>query len=336
MNTQTLKQTIYFSEELNKYLLEIGPIFSPLSDHKDSFLYVVINDNVDNFINGLYNIDDTVTILDYLVNNEYYTLNEDLFVSQDIATYFDMGSYMNMDTLTVARERVDYTTLYNIFNNQKYNIEDPSKLLSEFANIILTYVDPNLDYSISKNNLIYSTVLDYLKNGKYNTVLESLGLILGAPTTSYDTSMISTSSDCNCGGAVTYTSLLNSNGTTVNNNQSCYDIYRLALNQLFIDMLSSLPFYDEWFFIDGMPNDAMIDKLIELLESFKEINNHSYFDNDCNCGHKSLGSNTYYVENSIIDNYIEVLNYIKECKLYENKNKISVYGKVFAENTINL
>ena len=103
-----------------------------------------------------------------------------------------------------------------------------------------------------------------------------------------------------------------------------------------------------------IPDEELIDNLIELLTEFLNANydlsNLKGCKSACNCGHSKkyfsnkttgdcadimnngIGVNvdncSYY---TIIENYIKALNWVKNNQIDENKNKIYVYGKQFAE-----
>jgi hypothetical protein len=156
----------------------------------------------------------------------------------------------------------------------------------------------------------------------------------------------------NCSSNVNSLNSLNTGTELINiDNATCVDKYKAAIYQLLIKMLSDAEFYCNWLFIESedemlkkVPDATIIDKLIALLQfaldNFDLSNlgntNSSY------CGHTSsikcedvfndaLNNNNNCSYYSIIQNYIDVLNYIKNDKVIENKNKIYIYGKRFAE-----
>ena len=99
-------------------------------------------------------------------------------------------------------------------------------------------------------------------------------------------------------------------------------------------MFGDLNFYYDWFFVStgedtNEPNEEMIDMLIELIEELKKLNlslkNDTSRLHNCGCVDKTL--DVSYV--SILDNYIKVLNFVKECKIEENSNKIKTWGAEF-------
>jgi hypothetical protein len=124
-------------------------------------------------------------------------------------------------------------------------------------------------------------------------------------------------------------------------------------------MLSDTDFYCCWMFMnneeldESYPNELLIDSLIILLEEFLSLgldlsNLGSTSTSACNCGH-SKKYNGYKntnndcsdllnndnglgcANNSIITNYIKVLKWVKNNEIEENRNKIYLYGKQFAE-----
>ena len=116
-------------------------------------------------------------------------------------------------------------------------------------------------------------------------------------------------------------------------------------------MLSDIEFYCHWLFIDdengnSILNEIILNKLIELLQFLLDNFDLSTLGNSSSsyCNHKSsIKCDDSFIDNygnsdssvcsnySIIKNYIEALKLVKEDKVLENKNKIYIYGKKFAE-----
>ena len=103
-------------------------------------------------------------------------------------------------------------------------------------------------------------------------------------------------------------------------------------------MLGDPDFYRDWMYQyltdDTYIPDPLIDYLIELIEEFMDLgydlsflNTRSYF---CRCNDKSssAASDANY---KILENYLKVLNYVKNCEIDANINKIKVYGEDFGE-----
>ena len=162
----------------------------------------------------------------------------------------------------------------------------------------------------------------YFANGGNDEITSALKLILG--------SMYSTSRqtiNCGCDSA---------NDTTLNTS-SCPDIYVSALHEYLKKMLGDDEYYHDWFFIpvDGkcpMPNDVMIDLLIELLTLFLSMNfDLSFNKNNNHCVCPGIDTSDSICNRTTIENYIKVLNYVKNNDIDANTNKIKIYGEQFAE-----
>jgi hypothetical protein len=156
----------------------------------------------------------------------------------------------------------------------------------------------------------------------------------------------------NCSGVTSSTNSLNTGTELINYDKaSCIDKYKAAIYQWLQKMLSDTEFYCHWLFIDdengnSIPNKVILNKLIELLQFLLDNFDLSTLGNSSSsyCNHKSsIKCDDSFIDNygnsdssvcsnySIIKNYIEALKLVKEDKVLENKNKIYIYGKKFAE-----
>ena len=195
-------------------------------------------------------------------------------------------------------------------------------------------------------------------------------------TTSITNAGCNCSSTSSCSSSASGLASINTGTSSVPvDTATCIDKYKAAMYQWLIKMLSDTDFYCNWMsldldnnVIDIIFNDALIDKLIDLLTQFLNLGfdlsnlNGNNCSNGCNCGH-SLNYGNYNNSNngnnngigngnincsdilnnvsnglsaacsnySIIQNYIKVLNWVKNNEINENKNKIYIYGKQFAE-----
>ena len=57
----------------------------------------------------------------------------------------------------------------------------------------------------------------------------------------------------------------------------------------------------------------------------------SFNTNKTHCGCSKLSTDNGNCNYNILDNYIRVLNWIKECQIEEHTNQIKIYGEQFAE-----
>ena len=98
-------------------------------------------------------------------------------------------------------------------------------------------------------------------------------------------------------------------------------------------MLSDKEFYCDFFYIENKPIVDLIDNLIRLITEFKTLGYNISFDdsNKTHCGCSELSKDNGTCNYNILDNYIQVLIWVKECKIEENANKIKIYGEQFAE-----
>ena len=107
-----------------------------------------------------------------------------------------------------------------------------------------------------------------------------------------------------------------------------------------INMLSDTEFYKDWMYIENpegekIANDSLIESLIKLLKEFEEVEYDLSFTEKYIIHGNCCKDNQYTLNNeknhTIIQNYIRVLEYVLSGCIDDNSNKISVYGRKFAE-----
>ena len=258
---------------------------------------------------------------------------------------------------------IDYLIFKNKLKDNVFTEEELLALNSTFMQTIQRY-STFTDYNIG-TNAIYKAVIDFYANGLYDAGTIFMNTIFNGTI-----STTTVTSTCGCGTQSTCATTISSGSTGINtgteiipvDTASCIDKYKAAMYQWLIQMLSDTNFYCCWMFTENEeldelnPNTLLIDMLIQLLEEFLALgidlsNLGKTSTSACNCGH----TNKYngYKNNSndcsdllnnnindsfnncsnygIISNYIKVLKWVRNNKIEENKNKIYIYGKQFAE-----
>lgn len=265
-----------------------------------------------------------------------FILGEDWFVSKSLANdlnidneeyiiddYVDDWFYESNELIKVNStiENIQHYYMLNILLNSSFTEDEIYNFASSFATIIIDYSEKQNNSTLT--NTIYNHVLTWLQNGQNDTAMTLMNMIFSGKV-----SITTNSSLSNCG--------CSTSSDSINTSVSCYDMYIEALKTWISSMFGDTGFYYDWFFINSgdetnEPNETMIDALIELIELLKQINlnidnNYSRIHN-CGCIDKSL--DTSYI--SILNNYIKVLSFIKECKIEENTNKIKTWGTEFGQ-----
>lgn len=294
-----------------------------------------------------------------LIPGENYFLtgnldNTEITMSSNINDYEDISNIKIKDIDNISYFIYKNSSLKNIFT------ED------ELDNLNSTFMKLIKHYSERYNNItdtiefVYKNVIDYYANGQYDDATILMNSIFNTQIT-----ISSNISNCGCNSQSDCTSV--SSGTNAINTgtelvsldtATCIEKYKAAMYQWLIKMLSDTAFYCSWMFTTvedednlNVPNYELLDKLIELLTEFLnsgyDLTSLKVCTSACGCGHtKKYFSNnktgdcadilsnvnvdncSYY---TIIENYIKVLNWVKNNQIDENKNKIYIYGKQFAE-----
>ena len=275
------------------------------------------------------------------------------------------GYHINDYWTTVSNNKyIDNNLEYFIFKNKIKDYvfieEELLSLNSTFMQLIQRY-STFTDYNVG-TNAIYKAVIDYYANGQYDAATILMNTILNG---TINTTTVST---CGCATQASCATSLSSVNTGINtgtdiiptDTATCIDKYKAAMYQWLIQMLSDTNFYCCWMFTDddeldeSNPNLLLIDMLIQLLEEFLSLgldltNLGNSTSSYCNCGHNRKyngykysdcgdGLNDAYNNGltacsnyNIIANYIKALKWVRNNEIEENKNKIYIYGKQFAE-----
>ena len=360
--------------------------------YKDDKYYVNINVFVNNaniFGYSLYFLIDEKFYSSYNGNEIYEFLSnldldsENLFETLISGTeslipgenYFLTGNLDNTE-ITMSSNINDYKDISNIkikdIDNINYFIYKNSTFENIFSedeldNLNSTFMKLIQQYSEKYNNItdtidfVYKNVIDYYANGQYDDATILMNSIFNTQiTVSANVSSCGCNSQSDCTTVSSTTSAINTGTELVSlDTATCIDKYKAAMYQWLIKMLSDTSFYCSWMFTTvedednlNIPNDELLDKLIELLTEFLNAGYdlstlNGCTNKACGCGHtKKYFSNNktgdcadilsnVNVDNcsnyTIIENYIKVLNWVKNNQIDENKNKIYIYGKQFAE-----
>lgn len=304
---------------------------------------------VEDFVPGVdYYINQT--LYTYLVKNKIIDENPSIMLPNYIMQYPDsctgkkgksadaiIGLTEYFDNLSCLER--DYSNLNYYYNKNKFmdmtfDEDALSNLYSTFASIILEYTQIDPDARLSNPNRVYELVLNWLKGFKSDCATVALNLILGTQL-SLDTKTTG------CGCPTSANGCASTNGAVSESyldTKSCLDKYLDAMAEWVKKMLSDPNFYEDWFTIpissnEFVWNETLVDSLITLLEEFLEAYGEGMIATDkrINCGCPTIKSNADDYRLKHIENYLKVLNWIKDCEMYNNMNKTKVYGSKFGE-----
>ena len=202
---------------------------------------------------------------------------------------------------------------------EEYGVTDDTlkKFYVSFVNGILKF---NIDKQIlTPKDALYKAVLDYFSAGQNDETINKINLVLGS---TYSVQQINTASSyCNCKGS--------SNGSMTD---SCSTLYSNAMLEHLKMMLADPEFYCSWMFDDDNVKDDLIEYLKYLILRLKDkgftlLTNTSGFNCPCPAADALNDEKNY----KILDNYIKVLDFIHQCNIRPNINKIKQWGSQFGE-----
>lgn len=337
-------------KKTNTYYINIGPLFG----YNDCtyFIFIILNEKVSkSYITTKNDIYDLLILvknnelyklltgtenlkfgIDYLISESLYNYiltNEtnyeysDKFVNYILPDYIidlkpNENDYESLDNINI-----EYYLKLNEINNFEFNIEELNNFYITFCNIILDNAYIN---DISNEYYIYKTVLEYWANGGTDMASTNISLILNSSINVYNTNQSYTICGCNTN---------NDNNNNNINTLSCNELYKNAMLLHLKEMLGNSDFYESWFMLeDGNINEVMIKKLLLLIDEFLKLDYNIYSNiqtdkkmSKCNCEVIS-GDDCNF---SIIKDYKNVLYWVNENKILENKNKIYILGTNFGE-----
>ena len=297
--------------------------------HKDTNIYYV-------YIGAIYGYDDSHGYdngLLFEINNDLITdvySIENILVEQTLdSEYIHKASLEEIENglfnTYIPVRTIDFNIykLRNDMNSYQYTEYELNNFAATFMKIIQYLGNFSNDNMNTSKNQIYKRVIDFYANGQTDNTLIDLTLLLKSESYTYNET--TTMSMCGCSDANTSTNLT---GLT----DDCASIYQNAMLLYLKQMLSDLDFYYDFFHIDGEPIEDLIDGLIRLIEEFKTLGYDLSFDtNKTHCGCSKLSTDNRSCNYNILDNYIRVLNWIKESQIEEHTNQIKIYGEQFAE-----
>lgn len=268
-------------------------------------------------------------IYDYFISDEVSNikLNDVTGSSEELFIY--LPNYIDNDCINV-----DYFNDIDNFNTLNYYIKKNSYLDYTFSNEELhnfysTFCSTILSISIyqptTNIDMIYKQVLEYFRSFKSDYALIGISLILG--------SLYGTASNSNVGcGCNTI-----GNNSDIQCSKTCIDYYKDAMNDYLKSMLGNYNFYQNWFFIQNedetIVNKELIDKLKIFINEFLSLDLDISTDkkqiSNCACPTVDLSSDK--CNRGILNNYLKVLDWVENCKIEENINKIKIYGEQFGE-----
>ena len=299
--------------------------------------------------------------LEYIENYKnavYIYLSDDLLKNDDLNDFLIQLDERYEFILNNEEISINYldSSNYNFYVSiNKYGYEELGENnIKNFNSSFMEIIRHLLKYNnTDATDILYKSVIDFYKNGQYDDATMLMNII-------FNTNIASSinSSNCGCNNIVSNcssqntTSLLNTGTNLINIDEASYlDKYKAAMYQWLQEMLSNYNFYCEWMYNEETPQDDVIDKLIALIKLLllseydlsnlgsttkcTNINNHSKGNtskdncdsiDDLNSSLQNRCSNT-----SILNNYIKVLEWSKSGEIENNKNKIYIYGKQFAQ-----
>lgn len=285
------------------------------------------------------------TLYNYLISNTDNQGNEIhpyIPVTSDIV----VPNYLNSDgeiDLNYYDELSDAETDYI---NLKYYLKKNKSLAysyseNQIGNICATFAQTILDLStisdedlLDPKNQAYKACLEYFANGGTDCATRMLELILGQSFAVPNTASSSLGTLGACGSC-------NSSSTPNDvTGQSCLDLYKQAMEELFKTMLSDPDFYNDWMNNDMgdecAPNGCLIDNIKDLLDAYEEANNDtsSNINKAKNCGCPKPNKKSNDDEFKDFDNFGNLLDYVCEDSLDQNKNKARLYGEEFANSLL--
>ena len=300
-----------------------------------------INGLIDNnvFIEG---VDGFVPGKDFFINETLYRYlrefnnveeNEDVI----LPNYLNKNGEISENFVELDCREKDYSNIEYYYNKNKlaantYSEEQLNDFYATFASTILEYTQIDDETRATPKNQVYELVLKYFANHQTDATSVALNLILNTPYANL--------TNGNCGCTKTGCSGSNSSVTGNSETQSCYDIYIAALKNYIKTMLGDTDFYNDWFTIlmpngEYITNDTLIDALETLIHEFialgydlSNVGKKNSKAISCGCSNISYSSTADY---SVLLNYLNILDWLRNCNMQYNLNKTKIYGEKLGE-----
>jgi hypothetical protein len=295
---------------------------------------------------------------DYWLNTTLFNYIVNMHQSVEANTAARMPNYLtettNSDTVEISEYFVDlsnspykdYTNLEyysqkNDMLDNQYTEDQLNDFYKNFCSIILEQTKIDDETKESGDNPIYNLVLNYYANYQSDAASNALNLVLNSL---YSTTE-STSSGCSCNSQLSsiYSSSTSSDTTT----KACSTLYEEAMAEYLTTMLGDTQFYQDWFMIklseyEYVEDDVLCENLIEFVKEFLLMDFCLDFEtlsvkahNSQLCNHTT--SSSYESTNqSTIENYLKVLNFVAENNITANTNRIKIWGEKFGKLLPNL
>lgn len=276
------------------------------------------------------------TLYDYLYGSNLIQTNEETNLeSLYLPNYLDNNGKITKFFEDISSEPIkDYTNL-DYFNNRNklldntYSEDELNNFFQSFANIILSYttIQNHSDIYNKPKNQIYDIVLNYFSKGMIDEASIVLNTIMNGQ---YTFTTIPTLDAQNCGCQT---------GTNSSMNTSCISQYQQAMLLYAQQMFGDAEFYEDWFMIrlsenEIIPNDLLIEALQLFLKEFMALDYNLDFSISkalyCGCNNNSSLTNSP-AEYKKLNDFLKILNFVLNCKIDENSNKIKIYGEAFGE-----
>ena len=300
-----------------------------------------INGLIDNnvFIEG---VDGFVPGKDFFINETLYRYlrefnnveeNEDVI----LPNYLNKNGEISENFVELDCREKDYSNIEYYYNKNKlaantYSEEQLNDFYATFASTILEYTQIDDETRSTPKNQVYELVLKYFANHQTDATSVALNLILNTPYANL--------TNGNCGCTKTGCNGSNSSITGSSETQSCYNIYIVALKNYIKTMLGDTDFYNDWFTIlmpngEYITNDTLIDALETLIHEFialgydlSNVGKKNSKAISCGCSNISYSSTADY---SVLLNYLNILDWLRNCNMQYNLNKTKIYGEKLGE-----
>ena len=273
------------------------------------------------------------TLYNYLIEFNNVEENEDVI----LPNYLDKNAEISENFVELDCREKEYSNIEYYYNKNKlaantYSEEQLNDFYATFASTILEYTQIDDETRATPKNQVYELVLKYFANHQTDATSVALNLVLNTPYANL--------TNGNCGCAKTPCSGNNSSITGSSETQSCYDIYIAAIKNYIKTMLGDTDFYNDWFTIlmpngEYITNDTLIDALETLVHEFialgydlSNVGKKNSKAVSCGCSNISYSSTADY---SVLLNYLNILDWLRNCNMQYNLNKTKIYGEKLGE-----
>lgn len=259
--------------------------------------------------------------------NDLPDVDEEMFVE----SLFFLPNYMTTNGINIEYfDYVDnYETLFNYFKKKNEYTElafDEMFLRDFYVNFMTMILELSVYTPTDNIDYIYKQVMNYFAEYQSDDVYMGMSLIFN---TLYGTAQ-SSSVNCGCNNNASMDAIC----TT-----SCNDYYKNAMIEYVKQLFGDYTFYQKWFFVTSnesgvkQVNQLLVDKLRLFIKEFLllDINIGTTNDNNKNCMCPTVDLTSDKCNRGILNNFLNILNFIEMDKIEENSNRIKVYGEEFGK-----